>query len=197
MQIGITGLIGAGKTTAAKIFEKYGYKVINADQLYHKISKPSKIIYKKIVAEFGKNILNNDRTINREKLKKIVFSDDRKLKKLNFITHPIIISEIKKLIRKSKSKNIIVDAPLLLESKAKNLVDSVIVVRCSDKIRIKRLLKKGKHKRKEINKITKLQMAVRDKIGYADFVIENNGAFKDLEKQVKLIAEKFNSINKI
>src|SRR3989338_10936855 len=116
MIIGITGAIGSGKTTVSNIFEKYGFKVINADELYHKISKPKKLIYGKIIKEFGNKIVNPDKSINRDKLKKIVFSNDKKLKKLNLITHPIINSEIKKLIKKFKNSKVIVDAPLLLES---------------------------------------------------------------------------------
>lgn len=192
MIIGITGSIGSGKSTAAKIFEKYGFEVINADELYHKISKPNKLIYRKIIKEFGEKIINPDKSINRDKLKKIVFSDDKKLKKLNSITHPIIISEIKRLIKKNKNKNIIVDAPLLLESDAKNLVDGIIVVKCNDKIRIQRLVKKGKLTQEQIKKITKSQMPLNKKLGLADFVINNSGNLNYLENQVKDAVKKLN-----
>jgi len=192
MILGITGTIGSGKSAAAGIFEKYGFKVINADELYHKISKPNKLIYGKITKEFGKKILNPDKSINRDKLKKIVFSDDKKLKKLNSITHPIIISEIKKLIKKFKNKDIVVDAPLLLESDAKNLVDKIIIVRCYDKIRVQRLLKKGKHSQKEIREITKSQMPMEKKLKFADFVIDNSGYLRNLENQVRTIVNKLN-----
>ena len=190
MILGITGLIGSGKTTAANLFKKYGFEVINADELYHKLSKPNKIIHKKIVEEFGNKILNKDKTINRDKLREIVFSDNKKLKKLNSITHPIIISEIKKLIKKNKNKNFIVDAPLLLESNAKNLVDKIIVVKCDDEIRIRRLLKKGNLTKEEIKNITKSQMPTKEKLKYADFVVENSGDLKDLKIQVDRIIRK-------
>jgi len=192
MILGITGTIGSGKSAAAGIFEKYGFKVINADELYHKISKPNKLIYGKITKEFGKKILNPDKSINRDKLKKIVFSDDKKLKKLNSITHPTIIFEIKKLIKKFKNSNIIVDAPLLLESDAKKLVDKIIVVKCDDKVRIKRLLKKGKHSQKEIREITKSQMPMEKKLKFADFVIDNSGDLRNLENQVRTTVNKLN-----
>src|SRR3989338_9867211 len=184
MIIGITGTIGSGKTAASDLFKKYGFKVINADELYHKISKPNKIIYKKIIKEFGNKIINSDKSINRDKLKKIVFSNDKKLKKLNSITHPMIIDEIKKLIKKSKNKNMIIDAPLLLESDAKKLVNKIIVVRCDDKTRIKRLLKKGKHSQKEIREITKSQMPLKEKLKFADFVIDNSKDSRNMELQV-------------
>jgi len=190
MIIGITGAIGSGKTTVSNIFEKYGFKVINADELYHKISKPKKLIYGKIIKEFGNKIVNPDKSINRDKLKKIVFSNDKKLKKLNSITHPMIIDEIKKLIKKSKNKNMIIDAPLLLESDAKKLVNKIIVVKCDDKTRIKRLLKKGKLSQKEIERITKSQMPLKEKLKFADFVIDNSKDSRNMELQVKNIISK-------
>lgn len=190
MIIGITGTIGSGKTAVSNLFKKYGFEVINADELYHKLSKPNKLIYNKIVKEFGKIIINSDKSISRGKLKKIVFQDDKKLKKLNSITHPVIISEMKKLIRKNKNRNIAVDAPLLLESDARNLVDKIIVVKCGDKTRMDRLLKKGKHTKKEILNITKSQMPLKEKIKLADFVIDNSGALEETKEQVEKIIKK-------
>jgi len=99
MIIGITGTFGSGKTTVANMFKKYGYKIINVDKLYHSIFKNNDMLKNKIKKEFG--------TIDRNRLKKIVFNDSKKLKKLNGITHPIIISSINKEI--SIIKKIIVD----------------------------------------------------------------------------------------
>lgn len=192
MILGITGSIGSGKTAAASLFRKYGFEVINADELYHEISKPNKIIYEKIVGEFGTKILNEDKTINREKLKKIAFSDDKKLKKLNSITHPVIIAEINKLIKNLKNKNIVVDAPLLLESTAKNIIDKIIVVKCDDKTRVQRLLKKGNHTKEEIENITKSQMPIKEKLKFADFVVDNSKGIQHLEIQIKRILSKLN-----
>ncbi|MCH8329330.1 MAG: dephospho-CoA kinase, partial [Nanoarchaeota archaeon] len=90
MIIGITGSFGSGKTTVANMFSKYGFKVINVDKLYRGIYNKNNSLKNKIKKEFG--------TINRSEIKKIVFNDYNKLKKLNKITHPIIISEIKKEI---------------------------------------------------------------------------------------------------
>ncbi len=90
MIIGVTGSFGTGKTAVANIFSKYGFEVINADRLYHNIYKKDRALKNKIINEFG--------TLDRDKIKKIVFNNSNKLKKLNKITHPAIIREIKKQI---------------------------------------------------------------------------------------------------
>jgi len=182
MIIGITGSFGSGKTTIANIFRNYGFRVINVDRLYHNIYNKNKTIKNQIKKEFG--------TINRNKIKKIVFSDSRKLKKLNKITHPLIIKEIRKSILKIKNKKIIIDAPLLLEAKAQNLVDKIIVVKASKKNSIKRILKKKKYSEKEIGQIIKSQMPLKQKLKHADFVVDNNKPLKDVRKQVKRIVDR-------
>jgi len=201
MILGITGSFGSGKTTVANIFKKYGFEVINADKLYHGIYDKNKALRNKIKKEFG--------TLDRNKIKKIVFNDSKKLKKLNKITHPLIIKEIEneissikkkfnkknnKLINGEKFKNdignkikIVIDAPLLIEAKATNLVDKVIVVKCNKNEQIKRILKNKKYSKNEIEQIIKSQVSINQKIKYADFVVDNSRAINETEKQVNEI----------
>ena len=183
MILGITGSFGSGKTTVANIFKKYGFEVINADELYHGIYNKNKALRNKIKKEFG--------TLDRNKIKKIVFNDYKKLKKLNNITHPIIIKEIKKEIDKIKKYNkearIIVDVPLLFEAKMQDMFDKIIVVKCAEKTQIKRLLKKKKYSKVEIKHILDSQMPLKEKVKKADFVVDNSRSPKDAEKQVNFL----------
>lgn len=181
MIVGVTGSFGSGKTTAANVFKRYGYKLINADRLYSGLIKKNTILYKKIKKEFG--------TVNRKKLKNIVFNDYSKLKKLNKLTHPVIIKKIKLLIKKDKNKKIVIDAPLLIEANALNLVDRLIVVKCNKNKQMERLLKKGKHTKKEINNIIKSQMPLKKKLKYADFIVDNSNSLNKTKEQVKKIAK--------
>lgn len=230
MIIGVTGSFGTGKTTVANLFGKHGFEVINADELYHGIYEKDKALRNKIFREFG--------TLDRSKIKKIVFSDYKKLKRLNEITHPLIIQEIKKraasIIKKQKDKNeknkqiiangdirnklmaniknnetiknkinkkmidekieksdakIVLDVPLLIESNMQDMVDKIIVVKCDEKAQIQRLLKKKKYSEKDIRQIIKSQTPLKEKIKYADFVVDNSGAIEKTRKQVESIIE--------
>lgn len=188
MIIGITGSIGSGKTTVSGILKKYGFKIINADEIGHEIIEKNSSAYNKIISTFGKEILDNKKNINRKKLGDIVFSDKNKLKKLNLIMHPIINHEIKKEISKLKRNNIAVDVPLLFESKMQKMFDKVLVVAADEKVIFRRLNKE--YSKEKIKKILQNQMSLGKKIKMADFVIYNNKGLKYLNGQVRKIIEK-------
>ncbi len=198
MIIGITGSFGSGKTTVANMFTKHGFKVINADEFYHGIYSKDKILKSRIKKEFG--------TLDRGKIKKIVFNNSSKLKKLNEITHPVVIKALKKemstIIKENNKKipimnnynkknkiKIIIDVPLLFEARMQNMFDKIIVVKCDKKTQIKRLLKKKKYSKKEIGQIIRSQVPIREKIRMADFVVDNDGSLNDAQKQVKSIVD--------
>ena len=188
MIIGVTGSIGSGKSTISKIFGKNGFKVISADEISHSITKKNQIGYKKIIQNFGTKILDKNKGIDRKKLGDIVFGSKSELKKINSILHPIIDSEIKSRITKSKNKDIVLDIPLLLETDAKNLVDKVVVVNSSRKNILKRIGKKFTEKK--IESILNNQMPFSEKKKFADFIVVNDADEKNLEPQIKKIIKK-------
>jgi dephospho-CoA kinase len=176
MIIGITGNFGSGKTTVANMLKKLGYSVIDADKIGHDILK--KEVKKQVLKVFGKDILKKNQ-IDRKKLGKIVFNDKSKLKKLNKITHPIIIKKINKKIKSIKNKKIAIDAAVLIEAKWYKICDKVIVVKISRENQLKRA------KNKEYAKaIIKSQLPQNKKLKYADFVIDNNKLKLSVKKQV-------------
>ena len=187
MIIGITGSFGSGKTTIAKIFSRQWYNRIDADEIGHQIIKKNPAAYKKIVEAFGDKILYKNKNVDRKKLGDAAFDNKTQLKKLNSIMHPIILKEIKNSIKKIKQEcgpkaRIVIDAPLLLETKAKNLVNKIIVVKCDMESISKRSDKK--YPKEKIERILKAQMPLDEKIKHADFVVDNNGDLRNLEKQV-------------
>lgn len=193
MILGIIGSIGSGKTTAAKIFSKYHFNRIDADEIGHKIIEKNTVAYKKIIKNFGNGILNKNKNIERKKLGDVVFNDYKKLKMLNSIMHPIIINKIKNNIEKIQKKcgsktKIVIDAPLLFETETKHFVDKIIVINCNAQNIIKRLNKK--YPKEKIERILNAQMPPEEKLKYADFIVDNNQDLKHLENQVKEVIKK-------
>lgn len=189
MIIGITGSFGSGKSTAAKMFAKLGAYVIDADKVYHSLIRPGKSCYKKIVRHFGGAVLTRAGFIDREKLGKIVFKNKAKLRFLNNLVHPEISKEIKRLT-KSKKGNIVIDAPLLIESGFYKEADKVVLVANKEKEQIKRIKdSRGLSSGETLGRI-RMQMPFKKKLAFADFIIDNSGSKADTLTQIKEIWEK-------
>lgn len=185
--LGLTGSFGSGKTTVARIFKFLGCKIIDADRIAHRIIKPRTEIYKRIIDAFGEDILKRNKTIDRNKLARIVFDNKNLLKVLNKVMHPQVIKIIKEKIRTSRSKIIVLDAPLLIEAGLQNLVDKLIVVKIDRKKQIKRILKKTSLSKTDILKRIKHLLPLQIKVRLADFVIDNSGTIEKTKKQVEQI----------
>ena len=186
MNIGITGVFGSGKSTVAKLFTNYKY--VNSDSIGHKLLGKTSV-KNKIVKIFGKKILTSGK-IDRRKLKNIVFYDYKSLVKLNKIIHPPIIKEIKKIISKNKGKNVIVEGALLIEVKCLGIFDKLIVVKVTKKEQMKRALARKKYDKTEIESIVKSQLSQKEKLKYADYIVDNSKGINNTKKQVKKIIEK-------
>lgn len=175
--IGITGTFGSGKTTVTKMLKRRNAFVIDADRLAKKIAG-QKEIKQQLINSFG--------TAEPRKLARIVFSDAGRLAKLNKTIHPLVKKEAKKIIARAKRKIIAIDAALLVEARFLDLLDCLVLIRCDDKTRMKRLLKKG-FGRHEIRERTSHQLPDSRKKKYADFVIDNSGSLKETKAQVDKI----------
>lgn len=193
---GITGTIGTGKSTVSSIFAELGAYIIDWDILGHQVAQPGKPAWQQIVDSFGKEVLNEDKTINRQKVAQIVFNNPEKLNKLNSIVHPAISNEDQRLVEertKSDPKGLIIkDIPLLLEGGpelARLIVNKIIVIYCSPDVQLKRLIARGMSEEDARNRI-KNQVPVKEKTRYADFVINNDGSLEETRKQVQEIYSK-------
>jgi len=193
--VGLTGGIVGGKSTVASMFRDLGAKIIDADKLGHSVILPYKPAWKKIVKLYGKDILRNDLTIDREKLGKTVFTNQNLLKKLNELTHPEIIKIIKKEINSAKNKThnqrkiLMIDAALIYETKIDKLMDKIIVVYIDKDKQIKRLIKRNNLSKDEALQRIKSQMLMKEKVKMADYVIDNNNSLDKTKKQVVKIWE--------
>lgn len=179
----LTGGIACGKTTAGKMFEGLGYVFLSADKIVEELYGQKKV-QRLLAKNFGNEIVKNGR-VQRKILGKIVFSDKKKLAKLNSLVHPLVFSEIKKLLSRFKKTNkiVIVEVPLFFESKSKIRPDFVVAVKCSKKRQVERLEKKGLSRKEALARINS-QLPAKEKAKKADFVINNSNGKKGLERQV-------------
>lgn len=188
--VGLTGGLGTGKSTATSFFKDLGAYVIDWDQLARKVTHPHSQAWKEIVEHFGEGIVNDDLTINRQKLADIVFSDKQKLAKLNQIVHPGVFEEDERITNEIKSHDpdalIIKDIPLLFEVGRHIPVDKIVVVSASEETRLRRLEEKGIIREDARNRMES-QLPLEEKIKSADFVIGNDGSPRETRRQVENI----------
>lgn len=191
--VGLTGGIVGGKSTVASMFKDLGVKIVDADKLGHSVILPYRPAWKKIIRLFGKDFLRKDLTIDREKLGKIVFTNQTLLKKLNEITHPEIIKLIKKEINLAKNKTcsqekvLIIDAALIYEAKIDRLMDKIIVVYIDEDEQVKRLIRRNNLSKEEALHRIKSQMSTKEKVKMADYIIDNSSSLDKTKKQVEKI----------
>ena len=188
--VGLTGSVGTGKSTVANFFKELGAYIIDWDALAREVVRPHVKAWGEIVEYFGKDVLNEDLTINRQKLADIVFSDREKVEKLNQIIHPEVFKEDERITNEIESLAadalIIKDIPLLSEAALPVCVDKIIVVYVSDQTQLKRLEEKGMSRKDAQNRI-KSQLPLEEKIKSADFVINNDGSLEETKRQVEEI----------
>ena len=174
--VGLTGGLASGKTTVARLFQQCGAEIIDADQLARAVVQPGRAAWKDLVTAFGKDILNADRTINRDALAAKVFRHPKKLKILNRIVHPRVAREqarLTKLIRKEHPDAVIIyDAALLIEAKAHERMDRVILVTADQRTQIARACQRDGLSRPEALARIRGQMPLRQKKQFADDLID-------------------------
>lgn len=193
--IGVTGGIGAGKSSVSAILKKLGVKVIDADQLSREVVEVNKPAYKKIVEEFGVSILNSNKSIDRKKLAAIVFNEPEKRHKLEKIVHSEVIRAIMDEVDYLKRTNfdgiIALDVPIPVKHGFLDLADRVWVVTAPEKTRIKRVqLRSGLSEDEVLERISS-QISQQDYINLADNIIDNGGSLEELEKQVTNLLAQF------
>ncbi len=189
--IGLTGSIASGKSFVTKILKELGARIIDADVIARQIVEPGTVGWQQIKEAFGEEVLNPDLTVSRKKLADIVFPDRARMRKLNEITHPIIIQNIKEEINRFRmaagepTRVLVVDAPLLIETGLHELVDEVWVVDIPEELQIRRLMERDGLTREQALDRIGSQMPAAEKKKYADVVIDNSGDFSATRKTVE------------
>ena len=196
LTIALTGGIGSGKTSIASIFKSLGVPIIDSDTISKEIILPGKPCFKDIVNEFGEEILTNKGTIDRYKLRDIIFNNDKARIKLENITHPIIFKNIDIQISLINYSYCLVVVPLLIETKSVKYFDKVLLVDTLENIQFERVAKRDSISPTLLRKIIKTQATRSERLKYADDIIENNNEIGNLNEYINILHKKYLTLSK-
>jgi len=189
--VALTGGIASGKSVVAEVLEDLGCYIHNADKVAHDLMEPEKPAWKKIVAHFGKKILNEDKTINRSRLGKIIFSGEKERRFLNELIHPLVLEKKKEVINRLEKEghyNIFIsEAALTIEAGFADFFDKIIMTYCKKEVQIKRLMERDGISRKQTIKIIKSQMQPQEKLKYADYIIDTSSSLQSTVEQTERV----------
>ena len=194
--VGLTGNIGTGKSTVLRYLAQKGAHVVDADKLTHRAQLPDGPAYPAIVEAFGKEILNEDGSINRPALGKVVFSDAAKLAQLERIVHPAVFLLAQQEIASTDAPVIILEAIKLLESNnIVRLCNEIWVITASEETQIARLMASRGMSRQEAQQRMANQSPQTEKVKRAHRVIDNDGDTEKLYEQLDRIWSEISSPN--
>ncbi len=191
--VGLTGGIASGKSAVAAILRRLGAAIINADDLSREVVHPGQDAWKEISDAFGPNILHEDKTLDRRKLRQIVFENPEARKKLEAIIHPRVRALAERKISELAAAGtsiIVYEVPLLFENQIHLWLRPVIVVACDIETQKKRLLERDHLTELEAQRHLDAQMSLEEKRKLADYIIENDGTLEELEQQVRAVLQK-------
>lgn len=193
MIIGLTGLIGSGKTTVANYFAKYGIRIIDTDAITHDITNNDVTVLAELRSVFGEHIFNESGKLNRTNLRIEVFSDENKRLKLEAILHPKILQIVQDMLNVTVSSSYtILAVPLLFRSpKYLSLVDRTLFIDSDYDIILTRLYSRSGLSKADVDGILMRQVARDEQIKLADYVITNNSDLSSVETQVAILHAKY------
>jgi len=201
MYLGLTGNIASGKNSAAMFFEKHGCYCIDADEISRIVMSPGEAAYEGVIREFGRSVVKEeDGTLDRKKLRDIVFNDPVKRKVLELIVQPAILEYEQKAVGKIKGKDdkavIITHAAITVESGSYKRFDGLIVIYTDPKVQLDRVMKRDSITEEDAKKIIAAQMPIEKKLTYAQYIINNSGDIDRLEREVRRVYELISLVKK-
>ncbi|WOV83194.1 dephospho-CoA kinase [Sporosarcina jeotgali] len=194
MIIGLTGSIASGKSTVANFLKKRGYPIVDADEIARLVVEPGSPVLKEIESVFGADVIKEDGSMDRAKMGKLIFDDNRKREQLNTIIHPAIRKELiaqKEAQIAAGAETVILDIPLLFENNLHEYVEKILVVSVTPEVQKERLMSRNQFSEQEAESRIASQLPIEIKEQGADAVIDNNGELAETEQQVVDVLKKW------
>lgn len=191
LKVGLTGGIASGKSTVTELFSGLGITIIDADLIARELVEVDSPCYHRIVSKFGLAMLHPDGTLNRARLRQLVFSDPDAKHKLEAILHPAVRQQLKQRAEQSSSPYCILSIPLLLEAEMTDLADRILVVDVSESTQLARLCNRDKLSETEAMAMISSQVDRQQRLAVADDVISNDGSLTDLAAVVNKYHQKY------
>ena len=188
--IGLTGPSGAGKSTVSRLFASFGLPVLDADEIYHALLIPPSECLNDLTAQFGRQILRGDVTLDRPALGRLVFDHPEALERLNSVSHRHVLREVRRRLRTLRDEGVtaaVLDAPQLFESGADRDCSVIVSVLANAELRVHRILLRDGISREDAMRRIRAQRPDSFFRAHSDYVIENNGNAESLLPQVRRI----------
>ena len=200
LRVGLTGSIAVGKSYVTSVFEELGCHVLDADQTAREVVEPQTPGLGAIVAHFGRDVLTEDGTLDRQRLGELIFADARQRQLLNSILHPFIIARQDEVMReweRSDPQGIgIIDAALMIESGGYKRFNKLIVVHCRPEVQLERLMLRTGLSRGEAERRISSQMSQEEKQIYADYLIDTSDGFESTRQRTVDVHQKLLQISR-
>jgi len=190
-RVGLTGGIGSGKSTVTDIFQKLGVNIIDADGITHELQAIDHPAYNEIIKQFGPDIIGDNRELNREQLRKLVFTDHELKTKLENIVHPLVRAEISRRINRCTQPYCIISIPLLFESGSEYKFDRILVVDLPEDLQLVRASHRDEVTNDEIVNIINSQINRAKRLEMADDIICNDKSIDALSTEVNKLHLKY------
>lgn len=185
LTIGLTGGIASGKSEVSRMFEELGVAVIDTDLISRQLVEPGELALQEIVSHFSSAVINDDGTLNRNKLGKLIFSSESERHLLEDILHPRIRDEVSRQLQTIDAPYVIVVIPLLLETRYPIKVDRILVIDASQEQQRQRLMRRNALSQSDADKMMQAQTSNNRRLAVADDVISNRGSLKALQTDVE------------
>jgi dephospho-CoA kinase len=194
LKVGLTGGVACGKSTVGEMFVARGARLIKADEIAHQLMRPGQPVYREVVQHFGRGMVHEDGTIDRQKLAQAAFGGGR-VEELNRLVHPAVIAHQERWMEEEAAHHrhavVIVEAALILEAGVQKRFDKIIMVTCRPEQKAARLAERQgiteEAARQEVERRQAVQRSDEEKIRAADYVIDNSGSRAETERQVEQV----------